>query len=63
MKKQITYFLTEKEKRVFNDLLQIWRNKKFKGGEIRIIFSNYEPQGIIYKQQKLFNVKGLDKTS
>ena len=62
MKKQITYFLTEKEKKIFNDLLQIWRNKRFKGGEIKIIFSNYEPQGIIFTQQKLFSGKRLDKT-
>lgn len=46
--------LTKKEQRIFNIFLKIWRNRTFKGGEIIVIFHNYEPQGIVYKQEKFF---------
>jgi len=52
MKEEIIFDLTKKEKETIMELLSIWREKKFKGGEIKIIFHNFEPQDIVYKQQK-----------
>ncbi len=58
MKDKISFDLTRKEKEVISEFLSIWRNQKFKSGEIVIPFHNYEPQEIIYKQKKRL---GVDK--
>ena len=52
MKELITFELTEKEREVIEEVLEIWRNKKFKSGKIIIPFHNYEPQDFIYEQKK-----------
>jgi len=52
MKKQTSYYLTDKERDVIREFLDTWRNKEFKGGRVIINFHDYEPQEIRYEQSK-----------
>ena len=64
MKELITFELTKKEEVIIKEFLNIWRDKRFKGGEITIVFHEFEPCEIHYRQQKiLIFKKGLDTMS